>query len=132
MRRLILTAALFAAAPAMAQTRMTGAEFEAYSTGKTVFFSSNGTPYGAEQYLPDRRVIWSFLDGICITGEWYEAGDQICFIYENQNNGPQCWSFFRTDGGISAQFENDPDARSLIELQQSPEPLFCPGPGVGA
>ncbi|MEM6728766.1 MAG: hypothetical protein AAF618_09715, partial [Pseudomonadota bacterium] len=40
---------------------MTPAEFEAYTTGKTFFFATEGNqPYGAEEYLPNRQVRWAF------------------------------------------------------------------------
>ncbi|KAJ54199.1 hypothetical protein ACMU_03695 [Actibacterium mucosum KCTC 23349] len=130
MRAAILTF-LTLAGPVLAETPMTALQFDSYSNGKTLFYSSQGTAYGAEQYLPGRRVIWSFLDGECLTGEWFEHNDQICFVYDGEANGPQCWSFFARDNGILAQFENDPDATTLVEVNQSPEPLYCPGPQVG-
>jgi len=30
---------------------------------KTLFYAQNGGDYGAERYLRNRRVEWSFLDG---------------------------------------------------------------------
>ena len=116
---------------ALAETAMTALEFENYSTGKTLFFGSEGAPYGAEQYLPNRQVIWTFLDGQCMRGTWFEADSQICFVYESDPEAPQCWSFFSQGNGLMARFENDPDATTLVEVNQSPEPLYCPGPGVG-
>lgn len=119
-----------AAAPAEAQTAMSAAEFEAYVQGKTLYYSSQGSDYGAEQYLPGRRVIWTFLDGECADGFWYQKEELICFIYE-LDLSPQCWSFWKDGGGLAARFENDPEAPELYEARQSSEPLNCPGPGVG-
>lgn len=109
---------------------MSGEEFETYVTGKTLFFGSRGEAYGVEQYLPGRRVKWSFLDGKCKDGVWYEEAGQICFIYDDSPE-PQCWTFERTPSGLSALFENNPQATQLYEAQQSDEPMLCLGPDVG-
>lgn len=132
---LILTcvAALLAAplaSPLAAQTPMSAEEFEAYVTGKTLYFGSGGTPYGAEQYLDDRRVRWSFLDGQCQDGYWYEDAGLICFLYENRED-PQCWSFVRNGDGLTALFQDQPGGTELYEAQQSDEPMLCLGPDVG-
>ncbi|MEM1302881.1 MAG: hypothetical protein AAGH17_09880, partial [Pseudomonadota bacterium] len=101
------------------------------TTGKTLTYSRVGsTPYGAEEYLPGRRVQWAFEGGECKLGQWFERQDQICFVYED-NPVPQCWSFFLRGGGLMAQFENDTGSDPLYEIAQSDEPLFCPGPQVG-
>lgn len=105
-------------------------EFERYTTGKTLFFGRNGRTYGAEIYLPNRRVRWSFLDGECKDGEWYEESGQICFIYED-NPDPQCWSFEIGSNGLVAKFENNPDAVDLYEAQDINQEMICLGPKVG-
>lgn len=130
LRAAILTALLTATA-AFAEAPMSAEAFEQYSTGKTLVYGTGGTAYGAEQYLPGRKVIWTFLDGRCQRGTWYEAAGQICFVYENNPDRPQCWSFFDTAGGLAARFENDPEATQLIEVEKSADPLICPGPDVG-
>lgn len=81
LKRLALLA-LAAASPALADDPMSAAEFEAYVTGKTLFYSHLGVEYGVEQYLPGRRVKWAFLDGDCRDGRWYQQDDMICFTYE--------------------------------------------------
>ena len=116
--------------PALAQSLMSADEFDAYTRGKTFYYGAAGAAYGAEEYLPDRRVRWSFLDGKCQEGYWYEEGTLICFVYENQPE-PQCWSFTRSDAGLIARFENDPAQTELYEVEQSDEPLMCLGPDVG-
>ena len=124
--------ALFAPAlNAQANPTMSAEEFDAYTRGKTFFYESGGEAYGAEEYLDNRRVIWTFLDGRCQYGEWFERGPSICFIYENQPE-EQCWSFTQTSAGLIAQFENDPDALELYEVEQTSESLACMGPDVGA
>ena len=128
---MMLCLALMAAAPpALAAEPMTGAEFDAYVTGKTLYFGMDGQAYGVEQYKPDRRVVWSFLDGKCKDGIWYEQSGQICFVYEDSPD-PQCWSFFREGSGLRAIFENDPASTVLYEARQSDEPMLCLGPEVG-
>ena len=109
---------------------LSGQEFDDYTQGKTFYFASDGEPYGAEEYLPNRRVRWTFLDGKCKEGEWYEEGEMICFVYEDQPV-PQCWSFEISANGLTARFENDPNQTTLYEVRKSPEPLMCMGPGVG-
>ncbi len=123
-------AACFAATCLWAAEPMTGPEFEAYVTGKTLYFGQNGEAYGVEEYLEDQRVRWSFLDGNCKDGVWYEDQGMICFVYED-NPTPQCWSFFREANGLRAIFENDPNATTLYEAQQNDEPMLCLGPEVG-
>lgn len=109
---------------------MTAEEFDNYTRGKTFIYGSAGTPYGAEEYLDNRRVRWSFLDGQCQEGEWYEQEGLICFVYENLSD-PQCWSFTRHADGLVARFANDPALTELYEMSRSREPLACPGPEIG-
>ena len=110
---------------------MSAAEFEAYVTGKTLYYGQHGMAYGVEEYLSNRRVRWSFLDGDCIDGVWYEEGDAICFAYEGRDT-PQCWEFFRSPRGLSARVASDPEGEFLYEVQQSDEPMECLGPRIGA
>lgn len=124
--------ALLAAAAPAEERRLSAAEFESYVTGRTLFYAGPGqAPYGAEEYLSGRQVIWTFLDGNCVKGFWYEKAEGlICFIYEEKIE-PQCWSFWSEGEGISAQFETDAEAVLLFELSQSEQPLTCQGPEVG-
>ncbi|MEM6941577.1 MAG: hypothetical protein AAF943_16175 [Pseudomonadota bacterium] len=129
MRYLVLLAA-FAAAPCLADDRLTAEEFDAYTRGKTLFYRQNGQAYGAEIYHENRRVEWSFLDGECKAGYWYEADELICFIYED-NPDPQCWSFSQGARGLIARFENREDASELYEAEDVGEEMLCLGPKVG-
>lgn len=125
--------AVLSVLPAAAQTRLDGAAFEALVTGWTLQFSSGGQSYGAEQYLPGRRVYWSFEGGECREGLWYEAQPGlICFSYE-QDPEPQCWAFFEEEGRVSAEFRlGDETGTRLHEAGRSRAPLACPGPALGA
>ena len=123
----LLLGLTFSVDPALA---MGAKAFDDYTRGKTFFFASDGEPYGAEEYLSNRRVRWTFLDGECKEGEWFEQDDLICFVYEDQPV-PQCWSFEISANGLSARFENDPTPTELYEVRQSSEPQMCLGPEVG-
>lgn len=109
---------------------LSAAEFESYVTGKTLYFGMAGQAYGVEEYLSDRRVRWSFLDGKCKDGYWYEDASQICFVYDD-NPDPQCWSFYKEGDKLRAVFENDPASTVLYEANQDDKPMICMGPDVG-
>lgn len=135
MRPLLPLLALALAAstlPAHAQAPMSGAEFEAYTQGRTLYYNSLGQAYGVEEYLPGKRVRWSFLDGQCKEGYWYQQEQFICFVYEHQPGAPQCWTFWDEAGGMRALFENDPSGTELYEVTDAEEPMLCLGPDVGA
>lgn len=118
-----------AASEAETGTPMTGAAFEAYTQGMTLTFSSQGQVYGAEQYLPGRRVLWAFTEDVCREGRWYEENGQICFSYDYDPT-PQCWVFWE-DGGLNALFMGAPNGTRLKEVSKSSTPLTCAGPDVG-
>lgn len=126
-----MLATLASVAPAAAQEPLGGAAFDERVTGRTLTFGSGGTPYGVEQYLPGRRVIWAFVGGPCRRGEWYEdPPGRICFVYDH-DPAPQCWFFFDEPGGLRARFDGAGLGQDLIEVEQSDSPLICPGPDVG-
>lgn len=119
------------ALPVLASEPMSASDFERYVTGKTLYYGLSGDSYGVEEYLPDRQVRWSFLDGECKDGYWYEeTGNQICFVYDD-NPSPQCWTFFKEGQSLRAVFENDPTSTVLYEAQQNSEPMLCLGPQIG-
>jgi len=129
--RAALLAAVLAALPlaANAQTPMSAAEFEAYVTGKTLLYSAGNGAYGGEDYLPGRRVRWSFLDGRCLDGTWYDDGPEICFVYED-DPAPICWLFYETPAGLVAEVSGG-QGETLYETGEAPGPLYCLGPEVG-
>jgi len=132
MMRYILFALSMSSAAALAETPMSGAEFEAYTTGKTLTYFESGYSYGTERYKANRQVTWAFDGDDCQDGEWYEPEPGlICFIYDDGINGPQCWNFFRGDGGLRAKFANEPDGRELYETRPNTQELLCLGPEVG-
>ncbi len=115
---------------AFAAPPMSAEAFDAYTVGKTLTYSNGGTAYGVEQYLPNRRVRWAFVDDSCRIGHWYPKGQEICFVYEDEND-PQCWTFDLEGGKLNAHFTADPVGTDLTEVEQSPDPLACIGPDVG-
>lgn len=129
-RYALICAALLSAPPAIAAP-MDADAFENYTEGKTLYFSEAGSAYGAERYLPGRKVEWSFLDGRCKTGEWYPANGAICFVYEDRPD-PQCWEFEKTANGLRATFIGGDQSTELYEAEQADEPMYCMGPDVGA
>lgn len=134
MKALIVSLGVLVVLAQAGHAAMSGADFEAYTEGRTLYFGSNGQDYGAEDYLPDRQVRWSFLDGECKKGFWYEqsgsSGPEICFVYEDRPNDPQCWTFERTGGGLRATFRGE-SGTVLYEARRSEEPQLCLGPDVG-
>ncbi len=121
---------LVALASPISAEPMSAAEFEAYTTGKTLFYGRDQELFGVEEYLEGRRVRWSFLDGKCQEGYWYEEGPLICFVYETGLD-PQCWTFELASGGLVARFENNPASRPLYEARDTGERMVCLGPETG-
>ena len=117
--------------PVHAETILNPAQFEAFTNGKTVYFTRHGQPYGAEQYLRNRNVIWAFSDGDCAFGKWYSQGDQLCFLYEERTT-PVCWNFLETDGGKAVRVFGDDPSNDLLVSGIDEENLKCAAPNVGA
>ena len=127
----ILLLLLALALPAQAEDQaITPETFERLVTGHTLSYRRAGGEYGAEEYLENRRVRWSFLDGQCAEGFWYVEGPQICFIYDTIPD-PQCWQFYLRGGRLLARYENNPQGTELIETRRRDGPLYCVGPEVG-
>ncbi|RYG90899.1 hypothetical protein EU803_12985 [Loktanella sp. IMCC34160] len=130
MIRATLAALLLFGVPAAAQTALTAEEFEAISEGETFYFGVEGDGiYGMETYYPDRRVIWTFLDGRCEEGIWYDDAGNICFSY-GFDPEPQCWRMFKVDEGLMAVFMNRPESDTLYTVTPAPNAVVCQGPGV--
>lgn len=130
MKALALFITLLALPVLGAEKHLTAEEFDSYTRGKTLFYGQDGQAYGAEIYHENRRVEWSFLDGQCKPGEWYEDAGLICFVYDD-NPDPQCWSFTRGAQGLIARFENRPNTTELFEAEDIGEKMLCLGPKIG-
>lgn len=125
-----LAAILIPPLPARAADPLTAEEFDAYSLGKTLTYSQFGKVFGAEQYLPNRRVRWAFSGAQCHDGYWYEEAGLICFVYEHDPTA-QCWTFWQDASGLSARYAGDPEGAALSEVESATTPLICAGPDVG-
>ena len=120
------------ALPGVAQQRLDADAFDAYTRGRTLSYNFMGTPYGIEEYLPNRRVRWAFMGQDCQTGVWYERNGNICFLYDNAPTDEQCWTFTLSEDGLRGVFQGpDGPSTELYEVEQSDQPLVCPGPDVG-
>ncbi|MBS3979982.1 MAG: hypothetical protein KGZ77_09370 [Rhodobacteraceae bacterium] len=129
MRHLAL-ALVLVATPALGETPITAARFEAHVTGKTITYNQLDSFFGTEEYLPDRRVRWSVAPDHCQYGIWYPQDDDICFVYEN-DPVPHCWTFWLRDGALVALSTDSPPGAELHEVAATDQPLPCPGPEVG-
>jgi hypothetical protein len=126
-----LLASVLAVLPAWADTPMNAEQFDAYVTGRTLTFHHLGQPYGIEQYLPDRRVLWAFIGDECAEGVWFQRDDMICFVYEH-NPEEQCWHFYRTGTGLRGVFVGaDGPGTELYEVKDANAQLGCTAPGLG-
>ena len=117
---------------AAAERVVTPQEFEGLVAGKTLRFDRFGEPFGAEQYFPDKRVIWAFEDGTCERGIWFENGaGQICFVYD-VDPAPQCWDFIEMPSGdFHARAEGSDPAADLVARATGEDPLTCEAPDLG-
>ncbi len=130
MIRLLFFLALMLASPVMAQQTLSGAEFDALTKGRTFSYTVDGESYGAEQYLPERGVQWSFEQGQCLHGTWFEQNDEICFVYDDDPI-PVCWRFYLDESGLSAELAQDPVGSRRYMAHEQSQNLSCPGPKVG-
>jgi hypothetical protein len=120
---------LLLAAPAA--NAITPERFGAMAEGRTLRFTLDGVPFGAEQYFASRRTLWRFEGGECLEGRWWAEGELVCFSYD----GPaQCWRLLDRPGGFAAELVQDGAATGFVlELSGVDDrPLDCPGPGIGS
>lgn len=123
MRSLLICLCL--AAPATAEDRMTGPEFDAYVTGRTITFRTEMNPaYGVERYLPGRRVMWSTFEGVCRYGVWFESKGDICFRYEGDPEH-KCWTMFDDPDGLRGIYTTRPFSTIIFEVLGREDPLIC-------
>lgn len=102
---------------AQAQTPMTPEEFERWSTGRTLDYSTNGQLWGSEAYLPGRRVIDADAGGPCRDGSWHAEGDAVCFVYPGFE-GTHCWLYWREGDAVYA--------KNLLAAPEDPPQLVTP------
>ena len=114
----------------LAETPLTGPEFDANTTGDTITYDYGNGLFGTEEYLPGGQVRWAFDGDLCIYGEWYQAEDQICFVYETDPT-PACWLYFLEDGKIRGRYMGEGGGWEILESSRDGGPLPCAGPDVG-
>lgn len=131
-RVLLACLALTLPAAATEETPLSGIDFAARVTGKTIFFEQFGRAYGAETYRGDGRVIWRFSGEECRDGRWYPEGDAICFVYDYDPTEPQCWHFFDRPEGLVGRVVGADPAEDLTGRRESRAPLICDRPYFGA
>ena len=128
MLRPTLVALAFAASTAAAETAMSPAEFEAWSTGRTLDYYIDGSLWGSEMHLAGRATLDADVGGVCRTGLWYPQGDAICFVYDD-SPGPYCWRFLKDGDQVRAEFTGEMEAGQIL-VTLSDAPIPC-APGVG-
>ena len=116
--------------PALADRVMTPTEFEAYATGKTLDYADDFSVWGREEYLPNRQVRFSFSKSECRFGRWYDQGDQVCFVYDDDPE-PKCWTYFTNGKTVTTVYESDGPGGTVSTARPTKEPLICLGPEVG-
>lgn len=119
-------------ASAMAETPLSGVDFAARVTGKTIYFEQYGRAYGAETYRGDGSVTWRFSGEECREGHWYPEEDAICFVYDYAPDAPQCWHFFDQPEGLVGRLVGADPLDDLTGRRESPAPLICDQPYLGA
>lgn len=131
MKARVLIALMVLALPAQATEKIMGADaFEEFSRNKTLYFSFQGAPYGAEQFFSGRRSLWQHSDGTCTAGAWHDNGDELCFLYED-NLELQCWVMFERDGSFFVRADDAGPGEELKLERKDAVPLPCIGPDLG-
>jgi hypothetical protein len=123
-----------AAVPAAAETPMTGAEFQAHVGTNTFSYAYSNGVRGTADYGPGRTLLWAFEGDDCISGKWFEDGDQLCFAFEDGRLSA-CWHFFKDNGRLRGQAtylgSGDLAEIEIFEVSHTDQPLGCLGPDVG-
>jgi len=119
------------AGPVQALDLITPKEFEDFSENQTLYFSFEGSPFGAEQFFKGRRSLWQHQDGTCTAGAWHNDAEKLCFLYED-NLELQCWIMYRRDGDIFVRSDDAPADQELKLDRKDAVPLPCIGPDLGA
>ncbi len=112
--------------------RMTAGEFSAMAASRTLIYRDvTGAAFGAEQHLPDGRVIWSDTQGNCTNGAWQPISGKMCFFYVDAPLDAMCWSVWQTRTDVVAILDvPDADVRFTVEVTDAP--LSCSQIDAGA
>ncbi|MXU65544.1 hypothetical protein [Oceanomicrobium pacificus] len=129
---LLATALTLAPLPAaLCAAPLTAPDFEAMVEGHKFDFTLNGMPFGREQYLPGRQVLWQGPGGACQYGRWYPAGDAICFEYDEIPD-PFCWTVERSADRVEVTLLPS-EAGITVDMvgPTDSQMMSCPLPGLG-
>ena len=134
---LALTLGAVLSGPAVAETPMTGAEFQAHVGTNTFSYRYSNGVRGVADYGPGRTLVWAFEGDSCVKGYWFDDGDQLCFAFEDKTLSA-CWHFFK-DGNrlrghvtrLGSGYGTDIDI-DIFEVSHTDQPLTCPGADAGA
>jgi hypothetical protein len=126
----VALALVLLAGPVLADPPLSAEDFDALTLGRTMTWAAFGTVYGVEQYLPGRKVRWTFTGDECKTGYWYPDGPAICFQYEGDPE-PDCWEITTSGPDLLARYTTDPPGTEPVLVRETTEPLACFGPKVG-
>lgn len=120
------------ATPVWAETPMSGAEFDAFVTGKTFSYAREGVVFGTESYRAKGRLIWLGADGLCLAGSWIADAGEICFIYDADGTGiPRvCAQVEARGAGLRAAERGGGEVVGLPVA--TPDMSACTGPALGA
>ena len=135
--KMLLAALLIAApalAPALAAEPVSPDEFRDYAEGWTLHFERDGLPFGSESFEGGGKVRWRYSDGSCVDGAWRAHDGQLCFLYDNVEEGREinCWKMLRDDHGLLARLISGQNAGLELRVSRRDRaPLLCGEPGIG-
>lgn len=123
-----LAALALVALPALAEGTppLTGAGFEALTTGRTMDTATAAGVYGVETFLPGRQVIWRDANR-CVRGHWEEVQQMICFTYDDKPDHPVCWTYHDEGDRILGWFQGEEEVTEPIFLTPGAGPVSCEG-----
>jgi hypothetical protein len=109
------------------------AAFARLAGDRTLHFSSNGQPFGAEQFFSRNRSLWRYADGECAHGRWWQEAELICFAYDREVEA-SCWRISDQAGQVRAELmRGGAGTGFVLELERiEAAPLPCPGPDIGS
>jgi hypothetical protein len=128
--RLPLVALALWPLPAAAEGVLTAEDFAAHIGTSTLTYTYSSGYTGRAQYGPDRTLLWAFEGEPCVTGQWSQIGDQLCFDFADQDMSA-CWLFSFKDGKLLGVLQNTDGITVITETARSDQPLVCSAPDVG-
>jgi hypothetical protein len=129
---LILSTPALAQDPAQDQTppsdlpagpALTARSFDALTLGKRFDTFDPNDLYGVEEFLPGQRSLWRDARG-CKSATWYQAGDMICFRYEDDPENPDCWVYKTIDGVLWGWLDGQANGPT-VRLIEGTTPMTC-------